>query len=160
MPSQPSLYEILGLPNEASPDEVRRAYRELSRKHHPDISRDPGANTRFLSIQKAYETLFDPVLRMNYDSKLEQENDEPIQVKAIYSRSHIPNLDEPQVVYVHLDFSASKKFDSQASPTLNLCIVLDQSTSMHGSRMDTVKAAAIELIRQTQTDDIFKYCDF
>lgn len=160
MPSEPSFYEILGLPNDASPDEVRRAYRELSRKHHPDVNHTAGANTRFLNIQAAYDTLFDPVLRMNYDNTLEQENDDPIQVKVLYSRSHIPVLDEPQIVYVHLALSASTKFESQANPTLNLCIVLDRSTSMQGSRMDTVKAAAVELIRQTQADDILSIVTF
>jgi len=160
MPSKPSLYEILGLPNEASPDEVRRAYRELSRKHHPDLNHDPGANTRFLNIQQAYETLFDPVLRMNYDNQLDQENDDPIQMKITYSRTHIPVLDEPQIIYVHLNLSASAKFESQANPTLNLCIVLDRSTSMQGARMDTVKAAAIELIRQAQAEDILSIVTF
>ena len=46
------------------------------------------------------------------------------------------------------------------SPPLNVCLVLDRSTSMQGERMDAVKAAAIELVRQMRPDDILSIVTF
>ena len=62
-------------------------------------------------------------------------------------------LDEPQLIYTLLSFSPGKRFrDSLATP-LNLCLVLDRSTSMQGARMDTVKEAAIEMVRNLRPQD-------
>jgi molecular chaperone DnaJ len=62
------LYKVLGLKKGASAEEVRRAYRKLARKHHPDANRDdPGAEDRFKEIQHAHEVLSDPRKRREYD---------------------------------------------------------------------------------------------
>lgn len=62
------LYKVLGLKKGASADEIRRAYRRLARKHHPDANRDdPGAEERFKEIQHAHEVLSDPRKRQEYD---------------------------------------------------------------------------------------------
>src|SRR5262245_23517646 len=63
------LYVILGLEREASEDDIRRAYRRLARRYHPDIN--PGdrvAATEFRRIAEAFETLVDPVRRQQYDA--------------------------------------------------------------------------------------------
>lgn len=63
------LYTILGLPRTASPSEIKRAYRRLARRHHPDVNPgDREADVRFQAILKAYETLIDPDLRRQYDA--------------------------------------------------------------------------------------------
>jgi molecular chaperone DnaJ len=63
-----NLYKILGVPKEASQEEIRRSYRKLARKHHPDANRDdPKAEERFKEIQHAYEILSDPEKRREYD---------------------------------------------------------------------------------------------
>ena len=60
-------YSIVGVPRDATPDDIKRAYRRLARKHHPDVSKDPQAETRFKELGEAYEVLKDPVKREAYD---------------------------------------------------------------------------------------------
>ena len=61
-------YQILGVPRNASQDEVQRAYRKLARQYHPDVNHDPGAEDRFKDISEAYNVLSDPQTRSRYDA--------------------------------------------------------------------------------------------
>jgi curved DNA-binding protein len=61
-------YKIMGVGREASADDVKRAYRRLARKYHPDVSKEPNAEERFKEIGEAYEVLRDPEKRAAYDS--------------------------------------------------------------------------------------------
>jgi curved DNA-binding protein len=60
-------YETLGVPRDASAEEIRRAYRRLARKNHPDVNKEPGAEDRFKQISEAYEVLRDEDKRARYD---------------------------------------------------------------------------------------------
>ncbi len=60
-------YQVLGVSRSASPEEIKRAYRRLARKYHPDVSREPDAEARFKEVGEAYEVLKDPDKRRAYD---------------------------------------------------------------------------------------------
>jgi len=60
-------YQIMGIRRDASQDEIKRAYRKLARKYHPDVSKDPDAETRFKELGEAYEVLKDPEKRAAYN---------------------------------------------------------------------------------------------
>lgn len=60
-------YEVLGVPKSASAQEIKKAYRSLSKKYHPDINKEPGAEDKFKEINEAYEVLSDADKRQKYD---------------------------------------------------------------------------------------------
>lgn len=60
-------YQILGVARDASEDEIKRAYRKLARKYHPDVSSEADAEDRFKAANEAYEVLKDPEKRAAYD---------------------------------------------------------------------------------------------
>src|ERR1700733_7741720 len=61
-------YEILGIQKTASADDIKKAYRKLARKHHPDLNpNDKEANKKFQQINEANEVLSDPEKRKKYD---------------------------------------------------------------------------------------------
>ncbi len=61
-------YQILGVPRTASQDDIKRAYRKLARKYHPDVSKEPNAEARFKEVNEAQEVLKDPEKRAAYDA--------------------------------------------------------------------------------------------
>ena len=67
MTTQQDLYEVLGISRDASQEEVKRAFRKLAMEHHPDRSREEGAEERFKEIAAAYEVLSDAEKRTAYD---------------------------------------------------------------------------------------------
>ena len=60
-------YDILGISRNADQDDLKRAYRRLARKYHPDVNKDPGAEDTFKEINRAYEVLSEPETRARYD---------------------------------------------------------------------------------------------
>lgn len=60
-------YKVMGLEKNASPEDIKRAYRKLARKYHPDVSKEPDAENKFKTLGEAYEVLKDPEKRSKYD---------------------------------------------------------------------------------------------
>ena len=60
-------YAALGVARDASAADIKKAYRKLAQKHHPDVSKEKGAEEKFKSIAEAYQTLKDPEKRKAYD---------------------------------------------------------------------------------------------
>ena len=67
MTNKRDYYEVLGVSRDASPDEIRKAYRALARKFHPDVNKDADAETKFKEINEANSVLSDPEKRAIYD---------------------------------------------------------------------------------------------
>ncbi len=158
-------YARLGVSRAATQEEIRSAYHQAARKFHPDANKDPGATEVFLQIQEAYETLSNAEKRAAYDETLPGDIDIPedILVNAIYSREVLPAIDSPQLVYVLLNLMAIPEPDDQTGskkPPLNLCLVLDTSTSMSGRRLDAVKETAMSVVQTLNPQDILSIVTF
>ncbi len=153
MTSNLNYYDLLGIPKDATPDEVRRAFREAAHRLHPDVRREQLGTEMFIQAQKAYEVLADPKARSLYDQSLLEQGNDPVILEVTYSRPNLAMQTEQQLIYALLEFSPAAKYSNTPDPPLNVCLVLDRSTSMQGTRMDTVKTAAVELIRQLRPED-------
>ena len=60
-------YEVLGVSKDASQDEIKKAYRSLAKKYHPDVNKASDAAEKFKEVNEAYEVLSDPQKRSTYD---------------------------------------------------------------------------------------------
>ncbi len=67
MPNDPDLYALLGVARDADPDAIKKAYRGLARKLHPDVNPNPQMQEKFKEVTRAYEILSDPQKRVVYD---------------------------------------------------------------------------------------------
>ncbi|HLS06471.1 MAG TPA: molecular chaperone DnaJ [Bacillota bacterium] len=65
--SKRDYYEVLGVDKDASKQDIRRAYRKLARKYHPDVNKEEGAEKQFIEVKEAYEVLSDDNKRAQYD---------------------------------------------------------------------------------------------
>jgi curved DNA-binding protein len=81
-------YAALGVERGASADEIRKAYRRLAQKHHPDGSKEPGAEARFKEIAEAYQTLKDPEKRAAYDALGSRPQGEEFRPPPDWARQH------------------------------------------------------------------------
>jgi len=150
-------YSLLGVPRNASTDQLRRAYRQAALRLHPDRNERPGDTEVFLEISQAYETLIDAEARHAYDEELaaeelEQADQSPFTARVLHSRKSLLRLPEPQVHYLLMDIQP-KASVGHVRPPVNLSIVIDRSTSMRGQRLDHVRSATQEILKSLQEQD-------
>ncbi len=160
--TKPDFYAILGVLRDATQDEIKRAYFDAAQKLHPDKNVAPGETELFLEIQQAYEVLSSPQRRSQYDATLPPDLGMNTIVKhqVFFSRPNLVKLNEPQLVYVLVEIGPRDETEKIPTPPLNICLVLDRSTSMQGEKLDMVKAAAIQFIRSLRPQDIFSVVAF
>ena len=161
-PQQQDYYSILGIARMASQEDIKSAYLEAAQRLHPDKNTAAGETELFLDVQQAYETLSNPKRRAQYDATLppEEKINLPYEYQYIYSRPNLVLLNEPQMLYVILDLQSPIESRRSPSPPLNVCIVLDRSTSMKDEKMDVVKATAIQILRNLRPQDILSVVAF
>jgi len=150
-------YELLGVPRNATPEDLRQAYRDAALRYHPDRNPDSGDTDRFVEIGQAYEALIDPEARIEYDTQLsEQEKkfieDAPFIANIVHGREALLQLGEPQIHYLLLDILPSPKLPGARAP-INLSIVIDRSTSMQGQRLDQVRTATMAILTEMTPRD-------
>lgn len=157
-------YALLGVLRDASTEEIRRAYFESAQRLHPDKNKLAGETELFLEVQQAYEVLSNPQRRAQYDATLPNDDEEasgsPFTWKVLYSRPNLVRLTETQLIYVLLEVEPRHMGEKPSTPPLNLCLVLDRSTSMGGEKLELVKAAATEIVGSLRPDDIFSIVAF
>ena len=159
---RPDYYSILGVARDASLDDIKRAYFKAAQKLHPDKNTAAGETEMFMDVQQAYEALSNPKRRALYDATLppEQKIKMPYEYKFIYSRPNLNQLNESQMLYLLMDLEAPPEARGTPSPPLNVCVVIDRSTSMKGEKMDVVKSTAVQLLRNLRTQDILSVVTF
>jgi Ca-activated chloride channel family protein len=162
MSAKPDHYAILGVFRDASQEEIKRAYFDAAQRLHPDKNVAAGETELFLGIQLAYEVLSNPKRRNLYDATLPPDISENSVIKheVIFSRANLVWSDEQQMVYVMLDVSPRVVQEKITTPPLNICLVLDRSTSMKGEKLDMVKATAAQLLRSLRPEDILSVVAF
>ena len=155
-------YQILGLRRDATQEDIKRAYINAAQILHPDRNTAAGETELFLEIQQAYETLSHPKRRAQYDSLLppEEKIRLPYQYELICSRPSLVHLEEVQMLYVILQLDPPAEARNAPAPPLNVCLVLDRSLSMKGEKMDVVKAAAVQLLRNLRPQDVLSVVTF
>lgn len=162
--SQPDHYAILGILRDATQEEIKRAYLDAAQRLHPDKNVAPGETELFLGVQQAYEVLSNPKRRSQYDATLPPETTVPnkfIRHELLYSRPSLVQIKEDQLLYVLLEIEpAQKQSGSLPAPPLNICLVLDRSTSMQGEKMDILKSTAVQLMRNMRPQDVLSIVAF
>jgi Ca-activated chloride channel family protein len=162
MAKKPDYYATLGVTRNASQEEIKRAYFEAAQRLHPDKNTAVGETEIFLEVQQAYETLSNAARRKKYDATLppEEKSALPFSFKVYYSRPNLVRMQEAQMLYVLLEIAPQEKTDEIPAPPLNVSLVLDRSTSMKDEKMDVLKSAAIKVMRNLRTQDIFSVVTF
>ena len=161
-PPQRDHYSVLGVLRDASPEDIRQAHLEVARRLHPDKNVAAGDTELFLDAQRAYEVLSNPERRAQYDATLppEHETHPALRHQITLSRPHLYEIAEPQVIHALLQIAPRHRAQSLSASPINVCLLLDRSTSMKGEKLDTAKASAIQLIRTLRPEDIFSLVAF
>ena len=155
-------YALLGIFRDATQEEIKRAYFKAVQRLHPDKNEAPGETEIFLEVQQAYDILSNTKKRAKYDTSLSLEKKiiSPFVQRVSFSRQSLVRINEAQLIYALVEWKPRQNEAEVVSPPLNICLVLDKSTSMKGQNIEMVRAAAIHLIRSLRQQDILSVVTF
>lgn len=129
-------YEILGLAKSASQEEIKKAYRSLSKQYHPDVN--PDGEARFKEIAEAYETLSDPAKRAQYDNpRPQQQQFDPFSVFNDFSFGRVMDT-------THLNVQIERRF-SLADLITGVDFVLDYKISKAGMSNSSIEDRSVRV---------------
>jgi curved DNA-binding protein len=98
-------YKILGLARNASEDEIKKAYRTLARKYHPDVSKDPKSEEQFKDVAEAYQTLKDSEKRAAYDRLGSHQTGESFEPSPDWQKDFAAQFGSDQSSFESVDLS-------------------------------------------------------
>lgn len=151
-------YTILGVSPQATVKEIQAAFASLRAKV-PQEKRSKANNPAYARLITAYEVLTNPERRATYDALLaETKSLEMVNFRVRASRDRIKVSEAEQVVYLLLDILPPAQTSKQRP--LNLCLVLDRSTSMQGSRLSHVKTAVELIVNKLNSADTLSIVSF
>jgi len=133
-------YEILGVPRNASQEEIKKAYRRLVRKYHPDICKKPECEEKFKEINEAYQVLSDPEKRKIYDAYGHAGLEQGAQGAP---QGGIPSIEE-----ILRDFMESIPFDFET--------IFERATGRRKERRRGVRGADISVPIEITLEEAFK----
>lgn len=157
MTSQDDYYSILGVSQAASPETVQAAFKDLVKKipEGKNLADDP----YYRKIVKAYKVLSNAERRATYDLLLVEPSPFSLKIDVQTSNDCLPRSNSDQIVYLLVTTSNAEQGIEQGQP-LNLCIVIDRSTSMQGERLDRVKTAVELILEKLTPDDVLSVVSF
>jgi Ca-activated chloride channel homolog len=152
---QPDYYHILGISPQSSLETIRAAYQRAKRTVPAD------SQTARQLLETAYEVLSDPERRAVYDDLLQEVRQPDLQINIGLSRDTLSVSDQEQLIYMLVEVTADQQQkDQQNQRPLNLCFVIDRSTSMNGERLQRVKEASIHIFEKLTPKDVVSLVSF
>lgn len=153
-------YNILGLAPDATTDMIRKAFTNLL-AGIPEAERNRTDNETYRRIVNAYEVLVDPKRRSTYDHLLlEASSSDSLEIDIQASANQIGILDTKQLVYLLVEVCPPNEEAKVQQHPLNLCLVIDRSTSMQGNRLNRVKAAVDLVVEKLAPEDLISVVSF
>lgn len=134
-------YDVLGVSPGATPDEIRRAFRRLAMRYHPDRNKEPGAEERFKEINEAYEVLSDPQKRALYDRYGHAGPESPF---ARGFEGATPFTGFGDIFDAFFGAAAGRRRGPQRGGDLRVAVTLDFEEALSGAEKE-IEFASVEL---------------
>ena len=137
-------YAALGVERGASQDQIKKAYRRLAQKYHPDVSKEPDAEARFKEIAEAYQTLKDPEKRAAYDELGKRPPGEEFRPPPDWTRQH--GAGDGSFSFEDMDFAdLFSRFGARRG-----------GAGVHGAQADGMPGQDFEIPVEISLEDAFR----